>query len=88
MRLYTEEQVKKAIQLADKLHYLLESQEESIISLLTPIELPSEEELAKEGLLIFKSKKYNIYTHYKQVHIWIEGARWIINQIKQQDNGK
>ena len=42
MKLYTEEQVRRAIQMADKYHYLLDDEEDSIISLLTPIELPSD----------------------------------------------
>jgi hypothetical protein len=63
-------------------------EKEQIDKALTPIELPSEEELAKEWLLIFEKKGYNMYTHYNQVPIWIEGAKWVINKIKQQDNGQ
>ena len=45
MKLYTEEQVKKAIELADKYHYLLDSEENEIVNSLTPIQLPSDEEI-------------------------------------------
>jgi hypothetical protein len=84
MKLYTEEQVKQAISSFSATFFV--STDELLEELkLTPIELPSEEELSKEGLLIFESKGYNIYTHYNQVPIWIEGAKWVINQIKQQE---
>jgi hypothetical protein len=45
MKLYTEEEVFKAIQMADKYHYLITSEECDIINSLTPIELPSDEEI-------------------------------------------
>jgi hypothetical protein len=41
-KLYTEEQVFKAIQMADKYHYLITSEECDIVNSLTPIELPSD----------------------------------------------
>ena len=46
-KLYTEEQVFKAIQMADKYHYLITSEECDIVNSLTPIELPSDEEIRK-----------------------------------------
>jgi len=48
MKLYTEEEVFKAIQMADKYHYLITSEECDIVNSLTPIELPSDEEIKKE----------------------------------------
>ena len=50
MKLYTEEQVFKAIQMADKYHYLITSEECDIVNSLTPIELPSDEEILKNGI--------------------------------------
>ena len=47
MKLYTEEQVKMAIQMADKYNYLITLEECGILNQLTPIELPSEEEMVK-----------------------------------------
>ena len=44
-KLYTEEQVFKAIQMADKYHYLITSEECDIVNSLTPIELPSDDEI-------------------------------------------
>ena len=50
MKLYTEEQVFKAIQMADKYHYLITSEECDIVNSLTPIELPSDEEILKNAI--------------------------------------
>ena len=47
MKLYTEEQVKMAIQMADKYNYLITLEECGILNQLTPIELPSDEEIIK-----------------------------------------
>ena len=55
MKLYTEEEVFKAIQMADKYHCLLTSEECDIVNSLTPIELPSDEEILKQ--LIIQSYK-------------------------------
>jgi hypothetical protein len=41
-KLYTEEQVKMAIQMADKYNYLITLEECGILNQLTPIELPSD----------------------------------------------
>ena len=48
MKLYTEEQVKHAIKMAAKHRYLFESEENEIIDLLSPIQLPSDEEIEKQ----------------------------------------
>ena len=50
MKLYTEEEVFKAIQMADKYHYLITSIECDIINSLTPIELPSHYEIWEEAI--------------------------------------
>jgi len=50
MKLYTEEQVKMAIQMADKYNYLITLEECGILNQLTPIELPSDEEILKNGI--------------------------------------
>jgi hypothetical protein len=63
MKLYTEEQLKEFF----KEHYFFMERD---LDNLTPIELPSDEEISEK--LAFHA----------------DGARWIINHIKQQDNGK
>lgn len=45
MKLYTEEQVKMAIQMADKYNYLITLEECGILNQLIPIELPNNEEI-------------------------------------------
>lgn len=50
MKVYTEEKLREAIQMADKYHYLITSEECDIVNSLTPIELPSDEEILKNGI--------------------------------------
>ena len=75
MKLYTEEQVKRAIDIADDSADLLEYDE--ILSKLTPIELPSDEEIENacneelNGLL--------------STFGFRNGAKYIIEKIKQQE---
>ena len=73
-KLYTEEQVRRAM-----LHSYLSGVErpadylpieESIIKELTPIELPSDEEIEKNG---YHESDYD--------KIWKEGAKWMRNKI-------
>lgn len=75
IKLYTEEQVKRAIDIADDNTDLLEYDE--ILSKLTPIELPSDEEITEYVL----SHKYdNMFENLIE-----QGAKWAIGHIKQQD---
>ena len=72
MKLYTEEQVKNAIQIVvmDKpITY------NEVLEKLKPIELPSDEEVEKES------------DRYWAPHAFREGAKWVIEQIKQQSIG-
>ena len=70
MKLYTEEQVKKALQEMTTLsqggieYYLSDK--------LTPIELPSDEEIEKES------------SEWWGPSAFIGGVRWVIGKIKQQ----
>ncbi len=73
MKLYTEEQVKRAIDIADDNADLLKYEE--ILSKLTPIELPSEVEMQNEAA---------IYDGLFCDFDFIEGAKWVIEKIKQQ----
>ena len=81
MKLYTEEQVKRAIDIADDSADLLEYDE--ILSKLTPIELPSDEEIEKNNPYeyLVGSKYYSP----QNLKYWEEGAKWVIEHIKQQE---
>lgn len=73
MKLYTEEQVKKAISFFTSNDVI----KDKILTTLTPIELPSDEEIKErslEGDDITGAESYEL------------GAKWVIEQIKQQDN--
>ena len=84
MKLYSEEQVKKAIEMArecDSDCFVLDFNNgttDEIVGELTPIELPSDEEINKEVSLL--GTMFDIG--------FIEGAKWVIEQIKQHCNGK
>jgi len=74
MKLYTEEQVVRAMSLAvyNKYEKYME-----VLDLLTPIELPSDEEI---GL------RTSYFKFEKNKQVFYNGAKWVIEQIKQQDN--
>lgn len=79
MKLYTEEQIKEAIKLA-RVHKpndfitWFHNYDDDIIDSLTPIELPSDEEIES---LPWGSAVDNYY-----VKGFTEGAKWVIEQIK------
>ena len=74
MKLYTEEQVKMAIQMADKYNYLITLEECGILNQLTPIELPSDEEVGNEA----SARHYG--TNFK--HVFASGAKWMRDKIQ------
>ena len=83
MKLYTEEQLKKAIELAQECEHecggvYFDYTEKEIIDELTPIELPSDEEIDE----YVKSTGY--YGHCTpEYHEGIqEGAKYVINKIQ------
>jgi len=81
MKLYTEEQVFKAIQMADKYHYLITSEECDIVNSLTPIELPSDEEIEKESFDLYAN--HNTYSlNVRQYKAFKRGAKWMRNKIQ------
>lgn len=77
MKLYTEEQVIEAIIRAKVSNEYAEEIVKNILSDLTPIELPSDEEIYKNSF-----KLDVIYWHDG----FLAGVDWLINHIKQQDN--
>jgi hypothetical protein len=79
MKLYTETEILSLL----KIHLADEEQADSFVALLTPIELPSDEEIWNEGKLVFDEKGKTIYTHYNTVPSWTEGAKWMRDKIVQ-----
>ena len=91
MKLYTQEQVREVIMSIDTSIYISDSYIDSKIEQLTPIKLPSAEE-ASERLYpikntgsMFMPNLDEVNNIYKQEG-FMEGAKWVIEQIKQQDN--
>jgi hypothetical protein len=80
MKLYTEEQVKNAIQMAAKHRYLFESEGNEIINLLSPIELPIDEEIREERLLQFPDSEYANRANDRLAFYC--GAKFVINKIQ------
>ena len=91
MKLYTEEQLKSTlirhlnffplISLDEKdLEGAMENPVVEILKELTPIELPSDEEIWEK----IEDSPYSI--EYDTG--FMQGAKWVIEQIKQKDNGK
>jgi hypothetical protein len=61
-----------------------------VIESLTPIELPSDEEIQNKGECVFNNAGHNIYNHYNTIPSWVEGAQWLrdemVNNKQQYDN--
>ena len=68
MKLYTEEQVVRAIELSDG------RSTDEVLAGLTPIELPSDEEIGKEASV----RHYG--TNFK--HVFASGAKWMRDKIQ------
>ena len=76
MKLYTEEQVRQAYNLGFVDGYDVEEKcENSAMSLLIPIELPSDEEI--------KDKSFNKFAQSNARTCFEEGAKWMKEQILQ-----
>ena len=90
MKLYTEEQVIRAIKLARECDSdcwgvdFYNGTTDEIVAELTPIELPSEEEIDK----YVDSTPYYGHCTFEFKEGIEDGAKWVIEKIKQQDNGK
>ena len=80
IKLYREEQVKNAIQMAAKHRYLFESEGNEIINLLSPIELPIDEEIREERLLQFPDSEYANRANDRLAFYC--GAKFVINKIQ------
>ena len=80
-KLYTEEQVREAMRMSDKYYYLLESEEDDIITSLTPIEVPSDEEIKKYADFVMPDAEKiggEAYTAYRGIKL---GAKWMRDKI-------
>ena len=77
-KLYTEEQVFKAIQMADKYHYLITSEECDIVNSLTPIKLPSDEQIKK--MMELDGMEFDEFDPYDVSYLG--GATWMRNKIQ------
>lgn len=84
MKLYTEEVLRNSM---NSVKYYMEHYDASTIDsiiekhikALGPTELPSDEDIDKE---------INSDIHIESDTDFLNGAKWVIEQIKQQDNGK
>ena len=100
MKLYTEEQVREAIDRARegiRIYRVNEFEtekefdfsEDSVINSLIPIEFPSDEDIIKD--YANRANGYNVYAKEIKAPIFnegfAEGAKWVIKQIKQQSDG-
>ena len=83
MKLYTEEQVIKGLTTKNNIIPI-----NLFLEKMVPIELPGEEEIVEEAESI--SKGYKALGLYNEDYNdgFTEGAKWVIEQIKQEDNDK
>jgi hypothetical protein len=88
MKLYTEGQVRKAIELSRDTHlevrlYLSRDKYDysmdEVLDLLTPIQLPSDEEIKKSTPYPLSKGFYNPLYSNK----WEEGAKWMRDKIQE-----
>jgi hypothetical protein len=95
MKLYTEEQVREMME--DNFNFG-DRAIDYAISKMTPIELPSDDEIETAALDTYREypnnpKEHPEWTYNKDVNAprkrraFNIGAKWVINHIKQQDNG-
>ena len=78
MKLYTEEEVRRAIELSDG------RSEDEVLAGLTPIELPSDEEIREERLLQFPDSEYANRANDRLAFYC--GAKFVINKIQGGNN--
>ena len=87
MKLYTEEQVKRAIELSRDTHQeggaYMERDEydysmEEVINLLTSIELPSDNEIENSNPFAWKNNP----CRKRDLFVWKDGVEWMIDKIQ------
>ena len=82
MKLYTEEQVMKILFTTKQWGNL---SNDYLIATVIPIELPSDEEIENKGKWVFNNDGHTISTHYNTVPSWVNGAKWMKQQIHNQN---
>ena len=93
VKLYTEEQVREAftkgIRYASSIHLASFSEQykyiDKIIDLLTPIELPSDENIEEKAEFLFPTVNRMGGTTYIAHKSFIEGAKWMKDKILNQN---
>ena len=80
MKLYTEEQVKIAIDKARDYYDGFVFKEEEVIEKLIPIKLPSDDEIEKEAFQVPYNNTDKFYDES-----FIKGAKWMKEQILNQN---
>ena len=80
MKIYTEEQVRQAMQKA----MIPSIYQMDLWGQLTPIELPTDEEIEKVSPIV-DINAHDYYVGHKDG--FDEGAKWVLEQIKQQADG-
>ncbi len=89
MKLYTEDEVRRIIKIAFWQDFENGTTEQDIIDMAHSINLPSDEEINDEALSIGHNYFVMQMSHYQGLR---EGANrmafWLMNKLKQQDNGK
>jgi hypothetical protein len=90
MKLYTEEQVRKAIELSRDTHprsmgYVVKDEYDysmdEVVDLLTPIELPSDEEIEKESFDLY-AIHHTYSLNVRQYKAFKGGAKWMRDKIQ------
>lgn len=90
MKLYTEEQVRHAIKMARSSNNFFTTpflyDQDEVLEILTPIKLPSDEEIEDKGKWIFNNEGHTIFTHYNTVPSCVEGAKWMRDKLTSGNN--
>ena len=73
MKLYTEKEILSLL----KIHLADEEQADSFVALLTPIELPSDEEIQDESGKHYDNNAAKAHDYYFEL-----GAKWMRNKIQ------
>ena len=84
MKLYTENDLKRAIKrayLGSMTPFSLLQVRTEILENLTPIKLPSDEEIEKENPFVFGSHVFGT----RDLMVWELGAKWMRNKIQGGD---
>ena len=91
MKLYTESEVRKAIELSRDTHpegrgYVQKEEydysDDEVIDLLTPIELPSDEEIKK--IMELDDMEFDEFDPYHLAHL--DGIKWLRDKIQGGNN--